>query len=149
MRVVVELIAAKVVGDDVHFVMGGADCPRNTDPEIVARAELARLFPELWLRRIVLHSTSWRFEEGHIVLSYLGYCDDFVAADLPLMFPLVRIQDLDDAPAAFAAHAMRHLAFLVREDPSKYDKRLRPDTITALMNVAPELAGRHSLKGAA
>ena len=149
MRVAVELIAARVVGENVHFVMGRGDCPRKTDPEVIARAELARLFPELWLRRIVLHSTSWRFEDEHVVLSYLGYSDDFVAADLPLMFPLERIEDLNEPPAAFAAHAMRHLAFLVRDDPAKYQKKLRPDTLSALRNIAPVLAGRDSLKGAA
>ena len=149
MRVVVELIAARVVGENVHFVMGASDCPRNTDPEPVARAELARLFPELWLRRVILHSTSWRFEDEHIVLSYLAYSDDFVAVDLPLMFPLERVEDLNDAPSAFVAHAIRHLAFLTREDPAKYEKRVRPEVMVALRKVAPELAGRHSLKGAA
>ena len=150
MRVAVELIAARVVGDKVHFVMGRADCARLTDPEAIARAELARLFPELWLRRVILHSTSWRFDDERIVLSYLAYSDDFVAADLPLLFPIERTERLmDKSPAAFAAHAIRHLAFLVREDPAKYEKRMRPDTMAALVKVAPELAGRLSLKGAA
>ena len=149
MRVVVELIAARVVGDNVHFVMGGGDCPRTTDPEAVARAEVARLFPELWLRRIVLHSTSWRFEDDHIVLSYLAYSDDFAVPDLPLMFPIARMEELKEPPAVLAAHAIRHLAFLAREEPAKYEKKLRPDTMVALLKASPELAGRHSLRGAA
>ncbi|GAC1613244.1 MAG: hypothetical protein NVS9B1_21300 [Candidatus Dormibacteraceae bacterium] len=77
----------------------------------------------------VVHSTSWRYEEGRIVLTYLA------VVECPQRLPegsleLVPIERADlargesTAPpasitvAAVLEHAVRHLAWLNREDPA-------------------------------
>lgn len=148
-QVVVELVAARIVGEELRFTIQTAACPRTGDPDATARAELATLFPDLWLRQAIVHSTSWRYEDERIVLTYLGYSDEFEVAPLPLTIPLARASDITRGPAAVAAHAIRHLAFLVREARDGYGQLLRPDTCAALMQIAPDVSGRHDLKGAA
>ena len=142
MKVTVELVAARILGDDLRFTITTAACPRTGDPEATARAELATLFPALWLRRALVHSTGWRYEDDGIVLTYLGYCDDSDVGALPLTVPLARTRDVSVGPAAVAAHAIRHLAFLVREGPFDYARQLRPETLDALMRIAPDVSRR-------
>ena len=149
MQVVVELVAARVIGEQLRFTIQTAACPRTGDPDATARAELATLFPDFWLQRAIVHSTSWRYENERIVLSYLGYSDEFDAAALPLTIPLARVSDIRRGPAAIAARAIRHLAFLVREGRDGYGQLLRTDTRAALARIAPDVSGRHDLKGAA
>ena len=77
-------------------------------------------------RRTVVHSTSWRYEpDGRVVLTY-AVCPDpapwLPAVEVPVL-EIVR----GEAPAMpspdrvalanVVAHAVRHLAFLVAEDP--------------------------------
>lgn len=148
MRVAVELIAARILGDEVRFTFRTADCPRTGDPDATARAELATLYPSFWLKRAVVHSTSWRYEDEHVVLAYLGYSDEFDVSLLPLAFPLARAEELTRGPASVAAHAIRHLAFLAREEPGEYAKHLRPETLAALERVAPDVSGRLPMRAA-
>jgi hypothetical protein len=149
MRVLVEVIAGRVLDDEVHYIVSTAECQSHSDPDVTVRAVLARLFPEVWLRSMLCHSTSWRFESDHIVLTYIGYSDNISIRDLPLILPLRRIQNLREGPSAVVAHAISHLAFLVRQNPAEYEKRIRAETISALAGVAPEPAGRLELRGAA
>jgi len=149
MRIVVELIAAKVVDDELRYQCMERDCPRTGDPNLTAKAALAARFPDLWLQNAILHSTSWRYEDDRIVLTYLGYSELLSPEQLSEHFPLGAVKDPDDGPHAVAAHAVRHLAFLVREDPRRYKGKLQPSTLSALARVAPEMAGRRDLKGAA
>ncbi len=149
MQVAVELVAARVVGDELRFTIHTAMCPRTGDPDATARAELATLFPSFWLRRAIVHSTGWRYEDERLVLTYVGYSDEFDVAPLPLTVPLARVGDVRRGPAAVAAHAIRHLAFLVREGRDGYAEHLRPETLAGLSGVAPDMGGRRDLKGAA
>jgi hypothetical protein len=81
------------------------------------------------LRPRVVHSTSWRYEEGRIVLTYV------VVAELTDSLPpgsleAVEVQraeiDRGDAMAppqsirlaAVLEHALRHLSWLIRDDPA-------------------------------
>ena len=149
MRIIVELVAARVIADEVRYLGAERDAPNGTDPDLAARAELARHFPGLCLGDVVLHSTSWRYEHDHIVLTHLAYSDHFEPDTLPNAFALDNVKDPESGPDSVAAHAVRHLAFLVGEDPAEYEKKLRPDTLAALKGVAPDVAGRHDLPGAA
>ncbi|HUQ41769.1 MAG TPA: hypothetical protein VM052_04630 [Candidatus Limnocylindrales bacterium] len=149
MRIVMELIAARVIGDEVRYLRSERDCARTGDPTLTARAEFARCFPQIWLRDVVLHSTSWRFEDDHLVVTYLGYSDELVQSSLVDAFPLRRVTRPGVGEDSVAAHALRHLAFLVHEDAAKFRRKLHADTIAALEKVAPAVAGRHDLKGAA
>ncbi len=92
-------------------------------PELVLAA-IARYA----LRPIVVHSTSWRSEPGRIILSYAVAVTEpealspFLAAE-----PIGRVDlargDATAAPASIGTHqvlehALRHLSWLVRDDPA-------------------------------
>jgi len=72
----------------------------------------------------LLHSTSWRFEDGRVVLTYVALPDPRPAGAVPLapVDPPAGTDPLRPCPstvdrASVAAHACRHLAFLWRTDP--------------------------------
>jgi hypothetical protein len=80
------------------------------------------------LRPIVVHSTSWRSEPGRILLSYVAVVEA-PASPSPFLVaePIGRVDlargDATAAPAAMATtqvleHALRHLSWLVRDDPA-------------------------------
>ena len=81
------------------------------------------------LAPLIVHSTSWRHEEGRIVLTYVAVVN--VPASLPpdsLVTMPVRRVDLarggaTSAPESIGVeavleHALRHLSWLVRDDPA-------------------------------
>lgn len=81
------------------------------------------------LSPIVVHSTSWRHEEGRIILTYVAAVE--AAGDLPkdslIALPVKRAKlargGAKSAPMQIAVdavieHALRHLAWLVRDDPA-------------------------------
>jgi hypothetical protein len=149
MRIVVEMIAARLVGDEVRYECAERESKGSIDPNETANADLASRFPGLVLDDAVVHSTSWRYDEDHIVLTYLGYSEHLEPKALTHHFPVANVKDPEEGPDSVAAHAVRHLAFLVREDPSDYEDKLRPATLKALAKVAPDVAGRRDLKGVA
>jgi hypothetical protein len=77
----------------------------------------------------VVHSTSWRYEEGRIVLTYIVVVDPPQALP-PGSLELVPVERSDLARGASMAppesitveavleHAVRHLAWLSRDDPA-------------------------------
>jgi hypothetical protein len=140
MQATVELILARVDGDRLRYLVTRHTCGARTDPDARAHAAMIRMFRGVSLRRAVVHSTSWRYEDGVLILTYLGYCDELPFQDLPLLLPL-------DAPvngadvSAVAAHAVRHLAFLSRRDPV-IRRRLSREAISYLDRCDPALAGR-------
>ncbi|GAA1642349.1 hypothetical protein GCM10009828_083800 [Actinoplanes couchii] len=98
----------------------------------------------------VLHSTSWRFEAGRIVLTYVALPDPdpHDATDLDPATGIVSGDDpLSPSPAhvertAVAAHACRHLAFLRHTDPLVAGAALRQPRLWALLDgFRPTVAG--------
>ena len=102
------------------FVVGW---PAGAKPEVVA----ANALRHLGLLPIVLHSTSWRHAGTEVVLTYLAVVD--AASRVPeswLVEPVGRAElARGDAIApppvigigAVLEHALRHLSWLVRDDP--------------------------------
>lgn len=73
----------------------------------------------------VVHSTSWRYEPGTVVLTY-AICPDpepwLPATEAPVLEIARGPAPAAPSPAGFSlvnvvAHAVRHLAFLMAEDP--------------------------------
>jgi hypothetical protein len=149
MRVVAEVIAARIVDGDIRYAVARADCPRKGDPEATARADLVTLFPTIWLKRTLLRSTGWRYENECVVLTFLGYSDEFDLDKLPLVLPLTTLDAAGDGTMRIAAQAIRHLALLVQSGSASVIGSLRPQTRAWLIGVAPAPGGRVDLKGAA
>jgi hypothetical protein len=88
--------------------------------------EVLKLYP---LAPIVVHSTSWRHEEGRVILTYVAAVE--LPARLPddslVGLPVGRAElargEATAAPKVIAVdavveHAMRHLSWLVKDDPA-------------------------------
>lgn len=81
------------------------------------------------LAPIVVHSTSWRHEDGHIILTYVAVVEPPVSLppDSLVSLPVGHVElargEAMSAPqaigvAAVLEHALRHLSWLVRDDPA-------------------------------
>src|SRR5216683_5796278 len=81
------------------------------------------------LTPLVVHSTSWRHEEGRIILTYVAVVEapEQLAKDSLLALPVERAElargGATSAPQSIGVnavieHALRHLAWLVRDDPA-------------------------------
>ncbi len=81
------------------------------------------------LTPVVVHSTSWRHEEGRIILTYVAVVGppSSLPPDSLVEVPVGRAElargDATAAPAAIGVdavleHAMRHLSWLVKDDPA-------------------------------
>jgi hypothetical protein len=140
MQVEVELIAARFEGDRLRYFVDRQDCTMGMDPDETARTATAKLFP-VPLRRIVVHSTSWRYEQGTLLLTYLAFSDELPFDDLPHVLPR-DAKAVGTGVAAVVAHAIGHLSFLVRQEPDKYSHALSRETLAHLAQVVPDVAGR-------
>lgn len=126
---------------------------RRTDqgsrvPDAVA-ADLADLATLGWADPALLHSTSWRYERGRIVLTYVALpdlADAATTAPVPRRAPVsldpLRPSSVTVEPADVAAHACRHLAFLGRTDEVVLGLADRFDSLWRLVDeFAPDVAG--------
>ncbi|GAA2574511.1 hypothetical protein GCM10010435_57590 [Winogradskya consettensis] len=98
----------------------------------------------------LIHSTSWRFDAGRIVLTYaaLPDPDPATAQRFPASGAMTATGTaLDPSPphvdrADVIAHAARHLAFLHRTDPAVAEAALEQPPLWALLDAyQPDVAG--------
>jgi hypothetical protein len=141
MQAEVELIAARFEGDRLRYQVGRQPCATGIDPDDTARAATAWRFPDIPLRRVVVHSTSWRYEHGTLVLTYLAYSDELPFDTLPQVLPR-ETEAVGTSVASVVAHAIRHLAFLSRQEPENYARAISPETLGHLARIDPVVAGR-------
>ena len=97
-------------------------------PGVTAAEVLAAAMGRYGLAPRALHSTSWRHDGEHVVLTYLAVVDLGSEVDANLAVePVFRAElargDATAAPAAIQVdqvleHALRHLAWLQAEDPA-------------------------------
>ncbi|HEY3007697.1 MAG TPA: hypothetical protein VGJ63_06460 [Micromonosporaceae bacterium] len=94
---------------------------------------------------VVVHSTSWRRDRGAVILSFVAVIDDSTAGSMAAT-PLVRVDlargDATSAPPAIATgqvaeHGLRHLAWLIKDDPA-VGARLDAGWHTVLADYVPE-----------
>ena len=98
------------------------------------------------LRPIVVHSTSWRQAESRVVLTYLALVDPPAVPSPHLLDEPASRSDLargdaTAAPASIAVgqvleHALRHLAWLIRDDDAV--RAALPDWQAGLAGYVPE-----------
>ena len=141
MRTEVELFPARFEGDRLRYLAARETCGATTDPDATARALMTKQFPDLPLRRVLIHSTSWRYEHDCLTLTYLAYSDDLPFGGLPQVLPR-DANAVGVGVASVVAHAIRHLAFLARQEPELYGRAISPETLAHLMRIEPEVAGR-------
>jgi hypothetical protein len=144
-RVLVETLFARIDGETVRAAAERREVAGDESPNLVARAVVAERYPSA-RDEAVVHSTSWRYVAGEIVLTYLVYWDHIPKDDLTTALPIRRVVEEGSDSIAdpgdveqVAIHAVRHLAFLVKEDPEKYEGKIRTQALVALQNVAPDV----------
>lgn len=148
MRVLAEVLFARIGGGTLRFQVARFDLDRASgDPDdVVERFVEERLRGPDALR--VVHSTSWRYESGRVVLSYLAYSDRLELGGRSRRARLSALPDPEkkirgrDRDRAVAAHALRHLAFLAAQDPATYEAKLSSATRRELRRLRPAAAGR-------
>ena len=97
--------------------------PSSRPAEVVL--DVLRWYP---LNPVVVHSTSWRHEEGRIILTYVAVVEHppQIAKDSLVALPVERAElargDATAAPRSIGVeavleHALRHLSWLARDDP--------------------------------
>jgi hypothetical protein len=104
-------------GADPWYIEVGAD----SDPLDVVSTVIRRVIGE----PLVVHSTSWRRSRSAVVLSFVAAIDPSQVRDMASV-PVIRADlarnSATAAPGAIASaqvieHGLRHLAWLIREDP--------------------------------
>jgi len=106
--------------DSLRVGLGASAKPHETVIEVL------KWYP---LEPVVVHSTSWRHEEGRVILTYIAVITP--PAELPpdslVKLPIGRAElargEAMAAPKsigvdAVVEHAMRHLSWLVKDDPA-------------------------------
>jgi hypothetical protein len=97
-------------------------------PDRTAEAVLGAVLARYGLATTALHSTSWRQDGDHVVLTYLAVVDPPATANPNLVAERVDRAELARGAATSAPgvihveqvveHALRHLAWLVADDPA-------------------------------
>ena len=128
----------KVDGASVKVAAGAATHPGQSVVEALRRFGLA---PE------AVHSTSWRYDADHLVVTYLAVLPELDHVPEGLQEWEVRRSDLARGTATgpppaieldhVCEHALRHLAWLIRDDPVIRDLLL-PKWGRALERYEPE-----------
>jgi hypothetical protein len=124
-------------GAEPWYLEVGAD----EDPMAVVAAAARRVIGE----PLVVHSSSWRRDRGVVVLSFVAVIEPDQAADMattPVGRAALARGDATSAPTAIATgqvleHGLRHLAWLVKDDPTVAE-RLTGDWRTVLAGYVPE-----------
>jgi hypothetical protein len=115
--------------------------PAGSRPEEVS----ARALERLGFRPVVLHSTSWRNASPEVVLTYIAVVKLGRLPDSWLAFPVQRAElargDTLAPPPVIGVsqvleHALRHLSWLVKEDPTI--SATLPDWAGLLQAYVPE-----------
>lgn len=128
----------------------------HADPDTIMRAELTRLGLVNGHSARYAHSTSWRYEEGRTLLTYLVWVDDRVLQGLRTSRLLLAPADTPRSSGPLAPrpdtlrrkdvlmHALRHLRYLIveRKDDWVAENVGGRETCDLLCRLEPDLAGR-------
>jgi hypothetical protein len=116
-----------------------------------AIAALTSRFSDVSLRRAIVHSTSWRYDEKSIVLTFLAYSDEIPLDGLSRSLVLADAEDLandGEGEASIAAHAIRHLAFLIATDAKEFAPKIRRPALARIRRVVPDISRNKTTKAA-
>lgn len=154
MQPYLEIFFTHLAADQVWFVHEQHPLTAEAGPpDQQVSARLAHTFPAVG-GVPVIHSTSWRYEAGRLILTYLVYTGALTPAT-----PAARSVPLGDlalarsgdptvphppqiTPHHVLAHGLRHLRFLAQTDRAvRAALRADPGTLPRLMQLPPALAG--------
>lgn len=158
MKLLLEIFFIKMTGEQVSYHGHTTEITdSNVDPDqVVLKFAMDEIGSEANAEKenFVIHSTSWRYKNNSIILTYIVYSEMFT-------FPLgavstlhvnelrvtghaskgQRVAEIDEV--GVVSHAIRHLGFLVRNDSDgKYATAVDAESTEQLKSVYATLAGR-------
>ena len=150
--VVLEIFPAFMSGGAIHVLVPGKtetwQFAMRADPH--AHQQVKEKLSSLGLEAEIIHSTSWRQDQGQLVLTYLEVINQPEQVpegfrDLPFENPGMVGSDATAPPpeipaGAVISHALRHLAWLHQTDPA-VKTALSPGWAEALESYQPQPAG--------
>ena len=162
MQTILEIYYLRIVDDRVRYQRKQANLSqKGGDPDamiqslIMMKRDDAEDSSKIEKEEFVVHSTSWRYKHPNkIILTYVAYSDELElekgkARSLPLktLKKLTKKNQRLRTRAALekqvVAHAMRHIAFLIKTDNQiDFKSALNPETMKIFKKLWVSLAGR-------
>lgn len=152
-----EVFLTKIVDETIHYKQVQIDITNKSEnPDDLVLLTVQKYNTDIIERnRVISHSTSWRYVEGGTtIITYVVYSDDFdfvSGDDISLAISDINILESGDpshpAPKEIpvsnvVAHGIRHLSFLVTNNPSVYSATLNPNTLLRFKEIDTALAGK-------
>lgn len=156
MAIILEVFLTKIVEENIFYKRIELDITQKSDNPDDLVILLVQKYNSTLIEKnkIISHSTSWRHQEGSTVITYIVYSDefDFQGSDVGLL-PLSEINIIHSGDPARPApkdvpiesvisHGIRHLAFLVTNNPSIYNSTLSSNTLLRFKEIDTALAGK-------
>lgn len=164
MKTILEIFYIRVVGKNIRYQRKATDLTRRGgDPDAMIQSMIREKrraeSGEVEAQEFVVHSTSWRYERGRIVLTYAAYSDEleFRKGSFKIL-PLKRLRTIQkksheprsqtELQNKIVSHAMRHIAFLIQSgDDENFSSALTSETAKIFKQIWVTLAGEVFEKG--
>ncbi len=157
MKTILEIFYMRIVGKSLRYQRRVANLSkRGGDPEAMIRSLIREKrrtdAGEVEEQEFIVHSTSWRYERGTILLTYVAYSDElefkkgtFKSLSLNR---LRTIQKKSHKPRSqtelhnkVVSHAIRHIAFLIQLGEDDFNSVLTSGTAKVFETIWGNLAG--------
>jgi hypothetical protein len=159
MKTMMEVFYLRIIDDKVCYRRKRVSLDnKREDPDILIQSLMQHTLHTSAgsvKKEFVIHSTSWRYaSRGKVVLTYVAYSDEYDFGRVKMQtLPIKELRKKDISKARprsrsgleklVVAHAMRHLAFLVKTDTrGEFDDALIPKTKKTFQSLWVSLAGR-------
>ncbi len=157
MQHLLEILLTKFVDQKILFHRTELDISQQSDnPDELVLLAVQKFSPQIINRqRLISHSTSWRYVEGgKTIITYVVYSDDFVFDEKEISnldFSAIKIIESGDASKPspnniqienVVSHGIRHLAFLVVNNPGLYSSVINPASYSSFQEIDQSLAGK-------
>ena len=157
MQHTLEIFLTKIVETNILYKQVKIDITAKTEnPDELVLLAVQKYNQEIIEKnRIISHSTSWRYVEGgETIITYIVYSDDFeLDTASSETFSIEEISILESGDVArpspkeiplqnVVSHGVRHLAYLVTNNPSVYGSVLSQNTMLRFKEIDTALAGK-------
>ena len=152
-----EVILTKIVDEEILYKKVELDITNKSDnpDDLVLLLVQKHTTGIIEKSRLISHSTSWRYvPAGSTIITYIVYSDDFdlsATDSTRLAISDIKIIESGDptrpAPKeipieSVVSHGIRHLSFLVTNNPSVYNSTINPNTLLRFKEIDTALAGK-------
>lgn len=158
MNTILEIFYLRLAGERIRYERKEVNLSRKgSDPDKLIWSLIRQAIRDLPAdeHEFVVHSTSWRYERpGKILLTYIAYSDELIFEkgktrslsihNLPRVTKASKKPDSrDELEKKVVAHAIRHIAFLVKtDDQIDFKSAMKPKTMATFERLWGTLAGR-------